>query len=81
MPQIPKAGKRLEIQVRLPDGWKAVGRSFGSDRRGRFALGYGFGDFYTEPTRFVFRAVVLRERGWPYLPAKSKKRSLTVVPR
>ena len=36
--------------------------------------------FYTVPTTFTFRALVLKEEGWPYLPAKSKKTKLTVMP-
>ncbi len=57
-----------------------MGRSLRTDSRGRFRLRYRFVANYTKPVRYRFRAVVLRERGWPYLPAKSKVRSLVVVP-
>jgi hypothetical protein len=73
-------GKSLEIQVRIGRGWKTVGRSIHTDSRGRFKLRYRFVARYTRPVRYRFRAVVLRERGWPYLPARSRIRALTVVP-
>ncbi len=73
-------GKSVEVQVRLGSRWKTVGRSLRTDSRGRFALRYRFVADYTRPVRYRFRALVLRERGWPYLPAVSRTRSLTVVP-
>lgn len=76
----PRAGKRLEVQVLTGGKWRTVGRSIRSDRRGRYELRYRFGSFYTVPTTFTFRALVLKEEGWPYLPAKSKKTKLTVMP-
>lgn len=75
-----KGGKSLEIQVRIGHRWKTVGRSIHTDSRGRFKLRYRFVAHYTKPVRYRFRAAVLRERGWPYLPARSRVRALTVVP-
>jgi len=75
-----RSGKSVEIQVRIGKRWKTVGRSLHSDARGRFALRYRFVANYTRPVRYRFRAVVLRERGWPYLPATSRIRSLVVTP-
>ena len=75
-----KGGKSLEIQVRIGRKWKTVGRSIHTDSRGRFKLRYRFVANYTTPVRYRFRAAVLRERGWPYLPARSRVRALTVVP-
>ena len=75
-----KRGKSVEVQVRIGRRWKTVGRSIHTDARGRFRLRYRFVASYTRPVRYRFRAVVLRERGWPYLPAKSRQRRLTVVP-
>ncbi|HET6830834.1 MAG TPA: carboxypeptidase-like regulatory domain-containing protein [Solirubrobacterales bacterium] len=75
-----KRGKSVEVQVRIGRRWKTVGRSIHTDARGRFRLRYRFVASYTRPVRYRFRAVVLRERGWPYLPVKSRQRRLTVVP-
>lgn len=75
-----KGGKSLEIQVRIGRRWKTVGRSIHTDSRGGFKLRYRFVASYSKPIRYRFRAAVLRERGWPYLPAHSRIRSLTVVP-
>ncbi|MFN8113287.1 MAG: hypothetical protein U0R51_08800 [Solirubrobacterales bacterium] len=75
-----KGGKSLEIQVRIGRRWKTVGRSIHTDARGRFRLRYRFVADYRRPVRYRFRAAVLRERGWPYLPAHSRIRALTVVP-
>jgi hypothetical protein len=75
-----RSGKSVEIQVRIGRKWKTVGRSLHTDARGRFRLRYRFVANYTRPVRYRFRAVVLRERGWPYLPATSRIRSLSVVP-
>lgn len=74
------SGKSVEVQVRIGRRWKTVGRSLRTDARGRFTLRYRFVASYTRPVRYRFRAVVLRERGWPYLPAASRIRSLVVVP-
>lgn len=75
-----RSGKSVEVQVRIGRKWKTVGRSLHTDSRGRFRLRYRFVASYTKTVRYRFRAVVLRERGWPYLPATSRIRSLVVVP-
>ena len=45
-------------------------RSYGAVTTGRV----------TRPRAYLFRAVVLKERGFPYLPSKSKRRTVTVTP-
>ncbi len=75
-----RGGKRLEIQVRIGRRWRAVGKSIRTDRRGRFKLPYRFTADYTRPVTYEFRAAVLRERGFPYLPSKSRRRTVTVTP-
>lgn len=78
--RIGRAGKRLEIQVRIGSSWRTVGRSLHSNRRGAYALTYRFTGSYERPVTYEFRAVVLRERGFPYLRAVSRTRSVTVSP-
>ncbi len=73
-------GKRVEIQVRVGRRWKAVGRSLRAKRSGKFRLRYRFVAAYRHPVRYRFRAVALRERGFPYLPSRSPQRRLTVRP-
>ena len=75
-----RKGKRVEVQVKVGKKWKAVAKSFRANKKGKFKLAYKFTANYTRPVRFQFRAAVLRERGFPYLPSKSKKRSVTVTP-
>ena len=75
-----RAGKAVEVQVRIGSRWKTVGRSVRTNTKGRYRLRYRFVATYTRPVRYRFRAVALRERGWPYLPAVSRTRSLVVAP-
>lgn len=75
-----KAGKRLEVQVRVGGGWRAVGKSFRTDRSGRYRLAYEFSGAYEQPVTYRFRAAVLRQRGLPYLRSTSRERSVTVRP-
>jgi len=75
-----RRGKSVEVQVRVGSRWKTVGRSIHTDGNGRYRLHYRFVATYTKPVRYRFRTVVLRERGWPYLPAVSRVRSVTVRP-
>lgn len=75
-----RRGKSVEVQVRLGSRWKTVGRSIHTDGNGRYRLRYRFVATYTRPVRYRFRTVVLRERGWPYLPSVSRVRSVTVRP-
>jgi hypothetical protein len=78
--KIPKAGKLVEVQVKVGGRWKAVSKATRTDRRGRYSLRYRFGNFYTEPTRFSFRARMLKEAGFPYRAARSRTRAVTIVP-
>lgn len=78
--KLGKRGKRLEIQVRVGRKWKVVGRSLRASRTGIYHLRYRFSADYTRAVAYLFRAVVLKERGFPYLPSKSKRRTVTVTP-
>ena len=73
-------GKLLEVQVRVGRRWRTVGRSLRTGRRGNYALPYRFTADYERPYTFKFRAVVLRERGFPFLPSRSRIRRVTVSP-
>ena len=75
-----RGGKAVEVQVRIGSRWKTVGRSLRTDRRGHYRLKYRFVANYTRPIRYRFRAVALRERGWPYLPSVSTGRRVLVRP-
>ncbi len=75
-----EAGKRVEIQVRVGKRWKTVGRSIRTNRRGKFKLSYRFVASYQSPVRFTFRAVALKEAGFPFLPSRSKLRQIVVRP-
>lgn len=75
-----RQGKSVEVQVRVGKKWKTVGRSLRTDRHGRYKLRYRFVADYSRPVRYRFRTVVLRERGWPYLPSISHMRSVLVRP-
>jgi hypothetical protein len=77
-------GKLVELQVREPGTghFRTVKQAFRTDGRGRWRTSYGFGRFYTAPTRFQFRLRVPPESGWPYrAPTHSRARTLTVMPR
>ena len=78
--KLGKRGKRIEVQVRFGKRWKAVGRSIRTNRKGTFRLPYRFTATYEQPVTYEFRAVVLKERGFPYLPSKSRRREVTVTP-
>ena len=78
--KLGRRGKRLEIQVHVGKRWKTVGKSFRSNKNGKFKLPYKFTADYPHAVTFEFRAAVLKERGFPYLPSKSKKRKVTVTP-
>lgn len=78
--KLGKRGKRLEVQVRIGRRWKTVGRSLRTNKAGRYKLRYRFTADYSRAVDYQFRATVLKERGFPYLPSKSKKREVTVTP-
>ncbi len=78
--RLTKRGKRLEVQVHIGRRWKAVGKSIRTNKKGRFRLPYKFTADYPRAVTYEFRAKVLPERGFPYLPAKSKVRKVTVTP-
>lgn len=78
--KIPGGGKLVEVQVRVGNKWKVLEKSQRTNGKGKFKLRYRFARFYTQRTQFQFRAVVLRDDTWPYLPAKSKRQRVTIVP-
>jgi hypothetical protein len=78
--KLSKRGKRLEVQVHVGRRWKTVGKSIRTNKRGRYKLPYRFTADYTRAVTYAFRAKVLPERGFPYLPGRSKVRRVTVLP-
>lgn len=77
----PARGKLVAIQYLDPSRrkWRPV-EVLRTNRRGRFSYAYRFRTISTAQ-RIVFRASVLQEAGWPYLPSTSKPRSVIVYPK
>jgi hypothetical protein len=73
----PRAGDRLvAIQVRFPKKWRTF-KVPHTDALGRFLAAYQFVGSST--FRYTFRAVVKRQRGYPYEPGLSVKRRVLVI--
>jgi len=77
----PSRGKLVAIQFFDPGRrkWRPV-EVIRTTRRGRFHYTYRFRTI-SSAQRIVFRASVLPEAGWPYLPSTSKPRSVIVYPK
>lgn len=74
----PRAGQRaVAIQVRANGRWLDL-RTGRTDGRGRYASGYRFRSTTGEQT-YRFRALVPKQRGYPYERGRSKSRRVTVV--
>jgi hypothetical protein len=70
--QLPPDGATVQLQFRaagLP--WSEF-RTVRTDRRGRFRYAYRFGDDDSRGIRFLFRAFVPEQAGWPYEPGGSR---------
>ncbi|HEV7615672.1 MAG TPA: hypothetical protein VGO36_05530 [Solirubrobacterales bacterium] len=69
---IPRAGRPIELQFRLPGGEWSEFRTVRTDAHGRFGYSYAFSDDDSRGVRFQFRAVAPAEDDWPYEPAASR---------
>jgi hypothetical protein len=70
--EIPRSGKSVELQFRLPGlAWQEF-RTVETDRRGRFRYPYRFSDDDSRGVRFQFRALAIAQDGWPYEPGRSR---------
>jgi hypothetical protein len=68
---IPRAGRPVELQFRVPGGGWSQFRTVQTDAQGRFRYAYSFSDDDSRGIRFQFRAFAPAEDGWPYEPASS----------
>jgi len=69
---MPRAGKAVQLQFRLPGlPWTAF-RTLQADRRGRFRYAYRFSDDDSRGVRFQFRAFAPQQEDWPYEPGGSR---------
>ena len=66
----------VALQVRLPKKWRTFKAPRTNDH-GRFHAAYHFINSGT--FRYTFRAVVKRQRGYPYEPGRSRKRHVLVI--
>lgn len=70
--RIPRDGKVVDLQFRLPGlPWRQF-RTMRTDRHGRFRYAYRFADDDSRGARFQFRATAPAQAGWPYEPASSR---------
>jgi hypothetical protein len=69
---IPRGGKSVQLQFRLPGLPWSEFRTVETDLRGRFRLAYRFSDDDSRGARFRFRAYAPAQEGWPYEPAGSQ---------
>lgn len=68
----------VAIQVRLPKKWRTF-KNARTNQYGRFRAAFHFTSSST--FRYTFRAVVRRQRGYPYMPGASRKRRVLVIGR
>lgn len=73
----PRAGKLVELQVRLNQRWQTF-RTVRSDRRGRFAIRYRFVATTQRLARYRFRARLPAEAGYPFALGRSSVVSVVV---
>ena len=69
---IPKTGRSVQLQFRLPGLPWAEFRTVQTDARGRFRYAYRFSDDDSRGARFQFRAYAPAQEGWPYEPGGSR---------
>ncbi|MGB0121212.1 MAG: carboxypeptidase-like regulatory domain-containing protein [Solirubrobacterales bacterium] len=76
----PARGKLVAIQYFDPGRtrWRPV-EVLRANRRGRFSYAYRFRTI-SSAQKILFRAVSLPERGWPFKPSTSGRRSVIVYP-
>jgi hypothetical protein len=69
---IPREGKTVQLQFRLPGlPWREF-RTIRTDRRGSFRYAYRLADDDSRGVRFQFRAFAPAQAGWPFEPAGSQ---------
>jgi hypothetical protein len=74
---VPRTGRPIQLQFRLPGRAWSEFRSVQTDRRGRFRYPYEFTDDDSRGIRFQLRAVSPEQSGWPYRPAASAPVAVT----
>jgi hypothetical protein len=74
---IPRTGRPIQLEFRLPGGTWSEFRTVQTDRHGRFRYSYSFTDDDSRGIRFQFRAVSPEQAGWPYRPAASAPVAVT----
>ncbi len=76
---IPSYGRPIQFQFRLPGGPWTEFRTVQTDAAGRFRYPYAFSDDDSRGFRFLFRAYVPPQPGWPYEPAVSRPVAVTAL--
>ncbi len=74
---VPRTGRPIQLQFRLPGRAWSEFRTVQTDRHGRFRYPYAFTDDDSRGIRFQFRAVSPEQSGWPYRPAASAPVTVT----
>jgi hypothetical protein len=74
---IPRTGRPIVLQFRVPGGAWSEFRTVQTDRRGRFRYSYAFTDDDSRGIRFQFRAVSPEQSDWPYRPSTSRPVAVT----
>jgi hypothetical protein len=74
---IPRTGRPVELQFRVPGAAWSEFRTVQTDRRGRFRYPYAFTDDDSRGIRFQFRAVSPEQSDWPYRPSASRPVAVT----
>lgn len=74
---VPRTGRPIQLQFRLPGRAWTEFRAVQTDRHGRFRYPYAFTDDDSRGIRFQFRAVSPEQAGWPYRPAASAPVAVT----
>lgn len=69
---IPREGKAVQLQFRIPGLPWSEFRTVQTDSRGHFHYAYRFSDDDSRGVRFQFRAYVAKQTGWPYEAAGSR---------
>lgn len=75
--KVPGTGLQVELQFRLPGTPWTEFRTVRTDRRGRFRYAYAFSDDDSRGARFLFRAHVPAQEGWPYAAGSSRPATIT----
>jgi hypothetical protein len=74
---VPRTGRPIQLQFRVPGGAWTEFRTVQTDRNGRFRYPYAFTDDDSRGVRFQFRAVSPEQSDFPYRPAASAPVAVT----